>query len=159
MAEPLDGLSQSPEALIAQTFFNILKADSLLASAFKPILLIESPTREAFNELTVYTMAVVPWRVRIQDHPVDRQTIFLDLFVSGYLPKEGTEQDSKLRGLDLGNHIRKLAYSNADLGGVAFDAVDFAYLVGLEPKNTGIRILSFQVTFQQDIVPTTGAIL
>ena len=159
MPEPLDGISQSPEAQITQAFFAVLKADSLLASAFKPILLIESPTREAFDELTVYTMAVVPFRLRIVDHPNDRQTIYMEVIVSAYLPKEPTEQDSVLRGLDLGNHIRKIAYSNADLAGIAFDAVDFAYLVSLQPKDTGVRILSFLTTFQSDIAPTTGLFL
>jgi hypothetical protein len=167
MPEPLDGLSQSPEALIAKTFFGILKADSLLVSVFKPILLIESPTREAFDELTIYTMAVVPWRVRLTDHPGGRQTSFLDLIVSGYLPKEGTEQDSRLRGLDLGSHVRKLAYSNMGLVDtiadpdrvITFAVIDFAYLVSLEPRDTGIRILSFQITFQTDIAPETGAFI
>lgn len=164
MADPLAGLSQSPEAQIARAFFAILKTDTLLAAAFKPILLIESPTREAFNELTIYTMAVVPFRVKLKDHPSGRSTLYLDLLVSAYLAKEGTEADSLLRGLDLGNHIRKIAFSNAELTDtssnvITFAAVDFAHLPTLEPKDTGVRILSFQVTFQTDIAPATGAFL
>lgn len=156
MADPLAGLSQSPEAQIATGFLAVLRGDTLLASAFRPILLIESPTREAFNNLTVYTMALVPFRVKMRDHPSGRSTILVDLVVSAYLPKEPTDEESQLRGLDLGSHIRKLAYSNADLSGVAFDAVDFAILPALEPKDTNVRILSFQITFSADIAPASG---
>lgn len=157
MADPLDALSESPEAKITRAFFAVLVADTTLSAIFTPILLIESPTREAFDALTPMTLALIPLRIRAKDMASDRQTIILDLVISAYLPREATEENSKLRLLDLGNHIRKLTYTNLGLGGLTFQTADFVYLPALEPKNTAIRIVSFQITFQADIVTTTSA--
>jgi hypothetical protein len=163
MANPLDALAESPEALIVQKWFDVQKADSILSSSFNPIMLIESATAEAFKGFAINSMAVMPGQLRFVDHPSDRQTIYIPIVSSLYLPTEPTNEMSLLRGLDLGNHIRKLAYSNTELtdttaGTITFGAVDFAVLPTLTPKvDSPIRILRYGVTFSTDIVPTTGA--
>jgi hypothetical protein len=163
MADPLDALAQSAEALIIQKWYDVQAADVTLSTAFNPIMLIESATAEAFKAFAINSMAVMPGQLRFVDHPADRQTIYIPIVSSLYLPTESTEEMSKLRGLDLGNHIRKLAYSNTELndvtaGTITFGAVDFAVLPTLTPeKGSPIRILRYGVTFSTDIVPTTGA--
>lgn len=162
MADPLDALARSPEALIVSKWYDVQVTDALLKSAFNPILLIESATAEAFKAFAINSLAVMPGQPRFVDHPSDRQTIFLPIVSSLYLPTESTEEMSRLRGLDLGNHIRKLAYTNTELVDgstkITFGAVDFAILPTLTPKvDSPIRILRYGVTFSTDIVPTTGA--
>lgn len=162
MSDPLDALAQSPEALIVTKWFDVQAADTLLKSAFNPIMLIESATVEAFKAFAINSMAVMPGQMRQVDHTGGHSTIFLPIVSSLYLPTEPTEEMSLMRGLDLGNHIRKLAYSNTTLVDgstkITFDAVDFAVLPTLTPKpDSPIRILRYGVTFSTEIVTETGA--
>jgi hypothetical protein len=162
MADPLDALATSPEALIVSKWYDVQANDSVLKSAFYPIMLIESATAEAFKAFAINSMAVMPGQLRFVDHPSDRQTVYIPIVSSLYLATEPTGEMSKLRGLDLGNHIRKLAYSNTELVSgtttITFGAVDFAVLPTLTPeKNSPIRILRYGVTFSTDIIPTTGS--
>jgi len=116
MADPgFDGMDVSIEERILAAFVVLLKADEDIAAEFAPILTLETPTRQAFERIAAGSMAVQPYQVKAADKPSGRSTIRVGLLVSAYLEAEQTEEDSNLLGLRLGNHIRKLAFSNPRL--------------------------------------------
>jgi hypothetical protein len=162
---PLEGIAESPDALIVKSFIAILRADSFLTTNFDPILLVEAPTVEAFKEIAAYSLAVVPGRVTLVDHASERSTIRIEIITAFYLPIEPSNEDSLLRGLDLFNHVRKLSWENAELPKVSnpaikitFGTVDVERLTPLETKE-GVRVLAFKTVYQTDINPVTGVFM
>jgi len=159
MADPgFDGMDVSIEERILAAFVVLLKADEDIAAEFAPILTLETPTRQAFERIAAGSMAVQPYQVKAADKPSGRSTIRVGLLVSAYLEAEQTEEDSNLLGLRLGNHIRKLAFSNprlSDTEPLTMSAVEVVQLTTLAPSE-GVRILSYRIFYETDIDPATG---
>ncbi len=160
VTDPLDALDESPESKIVKAFFALIRNDAKLAAAFQPILLVETITREQFKNvgawtMTVSPMAATPLRLRPQEHPSRRETVFVPIMVSSFLPPEQSTQDSKLHGLDIGNHIRKIINANQGIADT-FENASYAPLTPLYVDETGVRVLSGQATYEIDIDPETG---
>jgi len=156
----LADLPKSAERKILEKVLAALKAEEQLSDVFRPIRLLENPTRAAFINYGAYTLAVQSFAVKLVDNPSKRATIEFGVMVSAYLPNEQTEQDSKLVGLDLGSYLRSILWGLAVLGDsgeeISFATTDFRALTPLIGANGNTRILSYLATFQTDIDPTTG---
>jgi hypothetical protein len=158
---PLEGLSEAPEAKMLRSFIGIYRADALTTTNFAPIILVESPTVEAFKEFGEWALAVIPGRVTVTDHG-NQTTVRVEVLSAFYLPIEPTDQDSPLYGLDLLNHVRKLVRKTHELKDpdnptvkIAFDTVAVERLNPIETKE-GIRVLAIKTTFETDVDPETG---
>lgn len=159
----LSGLSKGPERYIVEAYAALVLADAVLAAAFSPIRIVDSPTREAFLSYPVYQMSIQPYQVALTDFPSNREKSLTGIVASCYLPDENPGSDSPLLSLDLGNHFRKIAFTRGGAlphpvtAGVwlTFATVTFSMLTPLIPRE-GVRILSYRTIYETDIVPTTG---
>lgn len=155
----LEDLQRSPERLIVEAAAAILRGDEIMAAVFKPIRILDTPSKEAFLSYGADEIAIQPVSVKAEDHPSGRTTTFLGVLVSAYLAPEPREEESELASLDLGNHLRKLFWGT-DLK-VAGDALTFATTaIKMMPTfagtNGSTRILSYLLTFETDVDPKTG---
>ncbi len=155
----LEDLQKSPERMIVEAAAAILHGDEILADVFKPIRILDTPSREAFLSYGVNSMVIQPISLKAEDHPSGRTTSFLGVLISAYLAPEPREEESELQSLDLGNHLRKLFWGT-DLQS-AGDALTYATTaIKLMPPLSGVngstRILSYLLTFETDVDPKTG---
>jgi hypothetical protein len=161
MTLSLADLATSPEALILAGVVAKLRADTLLSDVFHPIRIIETPTRQAFQNYGVYSFAIQPFNVRPVDRPSRRSTSFLGIMLSAFLPIEETAEDSRLLSLNIGNHLRKILWGLAvkDPSSSAifsFATTEFKQLTPLIGSDGGTRILSYQAIFETDVDPVDG---
>lgn len=159
----LADLAKAPERKVFEAAAAALKADSIIGAVFHPIRQLETPKYEAFLSYGVYEMVVQPGVAKLDDKPMRRETVRLPVWISAYLPWEPREEDSRLVGLDLGNRIRTLFWGKTfmDPGnpgiGMNVATTSFRFLELLAPKDGATRILTWEVMFEIDINPTTGA--
>lgn len=159
----LTDLQKSPERYILEAYAVAVRADSILAAVFRTIRVLDSPTREAFLSYAIKTLSIQPYQVRLVDFPSSREATHVGIMTSAYLPTEDPDKDSPLVSLDLGNHLRKLAWTNGGAlphpttPGVAlsFATVVFSPLTPLVPKE-GVRILSYRTIYETDLDPRSG---
>ncbi len=161
----VEGLPESPESIIVDTFYDLIAQDSWLNTTFDPIVLIEGADKNAFKGFYAGALTVVPLAVRTKDNASDRQTVSVDIIIGAYRTAEPADERSELFGLRLGNHLRKLVYSNNGLidatvdppQTVTFATAGFSFLAVVEPKeDSGTRIFFYKVTFETDLFPQTG---
>lgn len=159
----LADLAKSAERKIVEAYAAIVKADTLIADVFKPIILIETANPKDVNDLMSYSIAIGPAQIDKTDFPSSREKILVPILVAAFLPSEQTSEDSAFVGLDLGNHLRKLAWNNQTLANAAppptwmtFATVDFTQLTPLLTTE-GVKILRYRTVYETDIEPKTGA--
>jgi hypothetical protein len=156
----LAGLPVSPEHEMLVAFAALVRADSLLKSAFNPIVLVESPTREAMGSFGAFTAVIQPYQVRPVERPSSREESHLGIMMSFYVPSEPTEEDSLLWGLDLGSYVRALATTGAPLKkagvGITVGVPDVLQLTPLMTTD-GVRILTFRLIYLAIVDPAAGA--
>ena len=153
-----------PEARITRAFFAMLEADALFAASFDPIVLVENPSQEAFVNYAQGSAAVQPGKVKGVDKPSRRQVSLISILVSLYVKREESEEDSDLVGLYWMSYIRCLAWGLAipnPLDPSAYLNFATTSVEQLTPVLTkeGTRVLSYQVTFETDLDPSTGSFL
>lgn len=159
----LTGMAKSPERKVFEAAVAFIRADLILAAGFNPILQLETPTWKAFLNYGNNSMAVQPYQVKSVDFPSHRQTIRMTVHVTAYLAVEPEDENSALSGLDLLNHLRRLFYGKTFLDpddstqemNVATTTVDQS--PAMMPVDGGTRLLNYEITFEFDIDPTTGA--
>jgi len=157
----LADLPVSPERKLLAAIVALLRSLPQLTDVFKPIIVVESPTREAFINLAARTMAVQPVQVKESPMPSKRSVDKFGVMISAFLPPEATERSSDLVGLDLGNYLRQqlwgLAVTDPDYPSpISFATTEFRQLTPLVVTGSNIRILSYQATFETDIDPVAG---
>lgn len=162
----LTDLQKSIERYILEAYAALVRADAIMAAVFNPIRIVDSPTREAFLSYPVRTLSIQPYQVRLEDFPSSRQTTHIGIMTSAFMSSENQEKDSVLLSLDLGNHLRKLAWTQGGafvhptLVGISltFATVIFSQLTPIVPKE-GVRILSYRTIYETDIDPVTGLLV
>lgn len=163
----LDGLAESPEARIVKSFHRVLRDDPRINTIFDPVRLIELPQPIQMPEFAAYSLVICPTRITGKDWAQERQTTFVDMFVGFFLPWEDSTRDSELRGLDLLNLLRMIAWENVELKDTIPDPdkiitiatmdVRFEPLLPLPSKMT--RVVWAHVVMNTDIWPRKGVIV
>lgn len=158
----LADLARSPEAKIVSAYAAVVRADPLVSSVFRPIWVIENADRAGLLTWGERTLIVQPWQLRKEDFPSSREKLLVGIGVSAFLASEQTAENSALVGLDLGNHLRKIAFLNQALPNpsnpsvaMTFATVDFSTLTPLVTP-AGVRILTYRTVYETDIDPKTG---
>lgn len=154
----LADLAKSPERRLLEAAVALVKADEIL-SFFTPIRLVEAASVTAMLSWGSGTLVIQPVKVKPEDHPSDRSTSKFTVWISAYLPGEPREEDSKLEGLDLLNHLRKIFWGTAlqELAGpISFATTEISLLTPLVGVKGSTRILTYQVVFETDIDPKAG---
>lgn len=157
----LADLDKSPERYILEAVATKLRGNTLLADCFKPIRVLENPTREAFLNFGVGTLSIQPYQVTPTDKPSQRSTVHFGVMISAFLASEQREEDSDLVGLDLGSHLRVLLWGLAVThpsypSPISFATTEFRPLTPLIVNETATRILSYQAIFETDVDPVQG---
>jgi len=168
VTDALDSLPESPESLIAKSFFKVLEDDTILSAIFKDYRLVELPDPAALPTFGTGTVVGAVKFNSIEDWPSGRQTVRVDLVVGFYIPWEPTDEKARCHGLRLVNRVRVLAWENQALKNtvtsslaavgevITFATVKVRPLDLMATETKGTWIVRCQVTFETDIRPKTG---
>ncbi|MDQ5870602.1 MAG: hypothetical protein M3547_00130 [Acidobacteriota bacterium] len=169
VTDPLDDLPESPESLIAKSFFKVLEDDTILSAIFKDYRLVELPDPASMPTFGTGTVVVAVKFNSIEDWPSGRQTVRVDLLIGFYIQWEPTDEKAKCHGLRLVNRVRLLAWENQELKNtvagtalaavgkvITFATVKVRPLDLMATESKGTWIVRCQVTWETDIRPKTG---
>jgi hypothetical protein len=155
----LTTLPKSPERYVLEAAVAIFKADSLASSFPSSIRVLETPSWDSMLSFATGSVVFQPATVKMDDFPSRRQISHLTLWISFYLPREPTEEDSNLYGLDLLGYLRAMfwgaSYIDPNDPGIQMNTATTGIRVEIahEKNDQSARILTYAVTFDLDVDP------
>jgi hypothetical protein len=169
VTDALDDLPESPESLIAKSFFKILSDDTILSAICPDKRLVELPDPAALPTFGHGTMVMAIKHSSIEDWPSGRQTVRVAAIVGFYIPWEPTDENANCHGLRLVNRVRVLAWENQELKNtvagtalaavgevITFATVTVRPLDLMATETKGTWIVRCMVMWETDIKPKTG---